>query len=160
MKGYCRKFLRLLFLKDFQELGLGGAKKTAWDNIPPKKQLLINEMLSGSTMEAAGKALKLSDDGDKARKKVEKILAEPKVYMALQERLNYMYPDLSKKVAQKLKYLLDQPIKLKKDDVGISVKEFFELANYLKGIQGWDAVKKTAHLRANVSSYKFPGEEK
>lgn len=134
-------------------------KKTAWDNVSPRQQLLINEVLSGNTLEKAGLAIKLHEDPEKARKKAHNMLQQPKVYMALQERLNYMYPDLSKKVAQKLKFLLDQPIKVEKDQPGLSVKEFLEVAKYLKDVQGWDSPKKSHHLRATVTNYKFPGEK-
>lgn len=130
-------------------------KKTHWDNATPRQQIFVNELLNGSTLKDAGKAIQMKGDDHKVTVKASNMLQQPGVYLVLQERLNLMYPNLSKQVAQKLKYLLDQPIKLKKDDPGISVKEFFELATYLKNIQGWDAPKKTAHLRANTS-FKFP----
>lgn len=138
-------------------------RKKAWDKITPQKQAFINEVLSGTPSSVAVTKLNLATTPERAKRKGYDLVNDPKVQMALQERMNEMYPNLSEQVAMKIKYMLDLPVKFSKDDsAGLSPKEFLAFAEYLAKINGWEAVKKTTHLRANFNApqgFKFPGEK-
>lgn len=138
-------------------------RKTAFDKITTQKQLFVNEILSGTPGATAVMKLGMESDPDKAAKKAYDLVHNPKVALALNERMNDMYPNLSEQLAKKIKYLLDLPIKFDHHDPspGLTPKQFLEYTEFLSKIHGWEAPKKSAHLRAMVTQkgFQFPGEK-
>lgn len=137
-------------------------KKSAWDQLSPKQQVLATELLVGNSPTSSAAVTKVlgEEDKEKAKRKAYDFINTPKVQMALQERINFMYPNLSEGLAKKIKLILEQPVKFEKDAPGISVQEFIKVAEYLAKVQGWIAPSRSLNLKADVSGFKWPGQDK
>jgi hypothetical protein len=98
------------------------------------------------------------------------LLSSPKVVNALEEKLNELYPDLKDKIAHRLDSVLQKqvvsgkgygPLNPMPPDC-ITIEEFLKVVDTMIRVNGWEAAKKSAHIRANVTapgSY-LPGSKK
>jgi hypothetical protein len=96
------------------------------------------------------------------------LLSSPKVVNALEEKLNELYPDLKDKIASRLDAVLTKRVvsaasmKAFPDPDAITIEEFLKVVDTMIRVNGWEAAKKSAHIRANVTapgSY-LPGSKK
>jgi hypothetical protein len=90
------------------------------------------------------------------------LLSSPKVVNALEEKLNELYPDLKDKIAHRLDGVLNKTVVSGKEfgphnpmpPDCITIEEFLKVVETLIRVNGWEAARKTAHLRGEV---KLPG---
>lgn len=138
-------------------------RKKAFDKLTVNNQLFVNEILTGTPGATAITKLGMASTPDKAAKKAYDLINTPKVALALNEKMNEMYPNLAEQVSKKIKYLMDLPIKFDafEKGPGLTPGQFLKYVEYLSKLHGWEAAKKSAHLRAVVTQhgFKFPGEK-
>ena len=97
------------------------------------------------------------------------LLSSPKVVNALEEKLNELYPDLKDKIAERLDSVLTKTVVSAKSygpmnpmpPDCITVDEFLKVVDAMIRVNGWEAAKKTAHIRGEFKAGGYlPGTKK
>lgn len=82
----------------------------------------------------------------------DKVYSRPRVQAKIDELLAEKYPDHEADFSRRLQEVLNLPLKVRRDDPGISVPELTEVLRFIASMKGYQAPTKHATLRTNFSA--------
>jgi hypothetical protein len=147
------------------------ARNTAFKKLNVQQQkFVLGTIATNDPKEAARQAgYAPSGSNNALTTRAHNLLSSPKVVNALEEKLNELYPDLKDKIAHRLDGVLNKtvvsgkafgPMNPMPPDC-ITIEEFLKVVDTMIRVNGWEAAKKSAHIRANVPAGSFlPGSKK
>jgi hypothetical protein len=140
------------------------ARNTNFKKLNVQQQKFVLSTIETNDPRAAVKAAGYVPTGGASavNNRAQALLSSPKVVNALEEKLNELYPDLKDKIAHRLDAVLQKqvvsgkgygPLNPMPPDC-ITIEEFLKVVDTMIRVNGWEAAKKSAHIRGEV---KLPG---